>query len=132
MAGTLVANVLNTDTGLFSTNNAYSGIAKAWAQFSVSGSTVTVNGNFNISSITRNSAGYFTVNFSTAMSNANYAVSTSSVIQAATYTGTCIPFTSGGGSVPTVAPTTSAFALACQTSAATNFDPSYASFVVFD
>jgi hypothetical protein len=30
MAGTLVANTINTDTGLFSTPNAYQGIAKAW------------------------------------------------------------------------------------------------------
>ena len=72
MAGTLVANTINTDTGLFSTNNAYSGIAKAWVQFT--GSTATINNSFNVSSITRNSTGDYTVNFTTAMPNANYAV----------------------------------------------------------
>jgi hypothetical protein len=33
MAGTVVCNTLNTDTGLFSTQNAYQGIAKAWVNF---------------------------------------------------------------------------------------------------
>jgi hypothetical protein len=70
MAGTLVANTINTDTGLFSTNNAYLGIAKAWASFNNSG---TVAGSFNISSIT-NSSGTFTINFTTAMPNTNYAI----------------------------------------------------------
>ena len=73
MAGTLVANTINTDTGLFSTNNAYSGIAKAWVQFA--GSTGTIAGSFNVSSITRASTGTYTINYTTAMSNANYAVS---------------------------------------------------------
>ena len=73
MAGTLVANTINTDTGLFSTNNAYSGIAKAWVNYNPT--TQTINNSFNVSSVTRNSTGNFTVNFSTAMPNANYAVS---------------------------------------------------------
>jgi hypothetical protein len=73
MAGTVVANVLNTDTGLFSTNNAYNGIAKAWVQFA--GSTGTIAGSFNVSSITRASTGTYTINYTTAMLNANYAVS---------------------------------------------------------
>jgi hypothetical protein len=72
MAGTLVANTINTDTGLFSTNNAYSGIAKAWVNFNAS-ATPTINGTaFNVSSITRISTGQYTVNFTTAMPNANY------------------------------------------------------------
>ena len=36
--------------------------------------TVSINDNFNVSSITDNGTGDFTVTFSTAMSNANYAV----------------------------------------------------------
>jgi len=47
-------------------------LAKAWVNFSGSGST-TVNSSFNVSSVTYNSTGVYTVNFSTAMSNANYA-----------------------------------------------------------
>jgi hypothetical protein len=73
MAGTIVANQINTDTGLFSTNNAYSGIAKAWVQFA--GSTGTISGSFNVSSVTRASTGTYTINYTTAMTNANYAVS---------------------------------------------------------
>ena len=74
MAGTLVANQINTDTGLFSTNNAYSGIAKAWVNFGVSGSTVTINNSFNVSSVTRSSTGRYNLTFTTAQPNANYVV----------------------------------------------------------
>ena len=72
MAGTLVANTINTDTGLFSTNNAYLGIAKAWVTFA--GASGSLNNSFNISSVTRNSTGVYTINFATAMPNANYVV----------------------------------------------------------
>jgi hypothetical protein len=73
MAGTIVCNTLNTDTGLFSTNNAYLGIAKAWVNWT--GSTGAINGTaFNVSSITRNGTGDYTINFTTAMPNANYVV----------------------------------------------------------
>ena len=72
MAGTLVANTINTDTGLFSTQNAYQGIAKAWAQFN--GGAGTIQGSFNISSITTNATGDYSLNFTTAMTNSNYAV----------------------------------------------------------
>ena len=71
MAGTVVASTINNDTGLFATNNAYLGIAKAWVQYN--GTTGAVNGAFNVSSVTRNGTGNYTVNFTTAMSNANYA-----------------------------------------------------------
>ena len=70
MAGTVVASTINNDTGLFSTNNAYLGIAKAWVQWT--GSTGTVNSSFNVSSITRAGSGKYTINFTTAMLNANY------------------------------------------------------------
>ena len=72
MAGTLVANTINTDTGLFSTNNAYLGIAKAWVCYNAI--TQTVLNSFNVSSVTYNGTGAFTVNFTVAFSNANYAV----------------------------------------------------------
>jgi len=72
MAGTIVANTINTDTGLFSTNNAYNGIAKAWVNFA--GSTAVINKSFNVSSVTRNSTGNYTVNFATAMADTNYSL----------------------------------------------------------
>jgi hypothetical protein len=83
MAGTIVANTLNTDTGLFSTNNAYLGIAKAWVNFN--GSTAAINGSFNVGSITKNGTGDYTINFTTAMANANYSVSGTSTDTGATY-----------------------------------------------
>ena len=68
-------NTLNQTTGLFSTNNAYQGIAKAWCKFYYNGTTATIQGtSFNISSITVNSNQDFTANFSTAMTDANYSV----------------------------------------------------------
>jgi len=71
MAGTIVANTLNTDTGVFSTNNAYNGIAKAWVNFN-GVTTTTINSSLNVSSVTRNSTGNYTINFTTNMSNVNY------------------------------------------------------------
>jgi hypothetical protein len=78
MAGTIVANTLNTDTAgaVFTTNNALNGIAKAWVNFT--GSTAVINSSFNVASITRASAGDYTVNFTTAMSNATYVAVASS------------------------------------------------------
>jgi hypothetical protein len=71
MAGTIVANTINTDTGLFSTQNAYNYIPKAWVNF-VGSSSPTINASYNVSSVTYNSTGNYTVNFATAMPNANY------------------------------------------------------------
>jgi hypothetical protein len=49
------------------------GVAKAWVQFSLSGTTITVNASHNVSSVTRTGAGNYTVNFTVAFSSANYA-----------------------------------------------------------
>ena len=76
MAGTLVANTINTDTGLFSTQNAYLGIAKAWVQYNPS--TGVIAGSFNVSSITVGGTGSSTINFTTAMPNTNYSFNLSS------------------------------------------------------
>ena len=72
MAGTLVANTINTDTGLFATNNAYLGIAKAYVFFTNNGSTLTTYQSFNVSSITRVTTGVIDINLSTAMSSNAY------------------------------------------------------------
>ena len=75
MAGTIVANTINTDTGVFTTNNAYLGVAKAWCKFYYNGTTAVIQGTpFNISSITVNSNQDFTANFITNMNDANYSV----------------------------------------------------------
>ena len=70
MAGTVVASTINNDTGLFSTNNAYLGIAKAWVSYN--GTTQTINSSFNVSSVTYVSTGNYTVNYTTSMPNATY------------------------------------------------------------
>jgi len=93
MAGTLVANVINTDTGLFSTNNAYSGIAKAWVNFA--GSNGATNGSFNVSSVTRNTTGRYIINFATAMPNTTYATIGTSYEGASNGVITMISATSG-------------------------------------
>ena len=69
--GTLQTDVINSSTGLFSTNNAYLGIAKAWVNFNGVGST-TINSSFNVSSVTYNGTGNYTVNFTTAMPISTY------------------------------------------------------------
>jgi hypothetical protein len=71
MAGTIVANTINTDTGVFTTNNAYLGIAKAWVNFN--GVAGTITNSFNVSSLTKNSTGDYTITFTTAMPNSTYA-----------------------------------------------------------
>ena len=127
MAGTLVANTINTDTGLFSTNNAYNGVAKAWAQFT---STGTINGSFNVSSITVNSTGYYTVNFVTAMSNINYsAIATATASTASNGNMVATVFTnSATGNVP---PTTSSYTLCTGVYGVGQFATNYINTVVF-
>ena len=71
MAGKLTLSTLNNDTGVLAVQNGMNGIAKAWCNYT--GGTQTINGSFNISSVTRNGTGDYTFNFSTAMPNANYA-----------------------------------------------------------
>jgi len=124
MAGTLVANTINTDTGLFSTNNAYSGIAKAWVQFGDVGGTVSINKSFNCSSITRNATGYFTFNFTTAMTDTGYAPSGSAGGTLALNSGAVSVFQTPSTGV-VVAPTTSAFVFTSYTTGGVPFDPTY-------
>ena len=111
MAGTLVANTINTDTGLFSTNNAYLGIAKAWVNFN-GVTTVTINNSFNVSSVTRNGTGDYTLNFTTAMANANY-VATCSARQL-TASGYLSVATDVNTSGVALTRTTSAYQIQCQ------------------
>lgn len=71
MAGQLTIDTLKASSGVLATQNGMAGIAKAWVNFSGSGSA-TVNNSFNISSVVRNSSGSYTVNFSNAMPNTNF------------------------------------------------------------
>ena len=130
MAGTVVANTINTDTGLFSTNNAYSGIAKAWVQFT--GSSATINGSFNVSSITRNGTGDYTANFTTAMPDTNYVplITTSGDQDGSLGSGSWTPnLYRNGGSL--TAPTTTGFYFLCNWNGSGSGDPTYISIAVF-
>ena len=66
----VISGTLNASSGVLSVQNGMTGIAKAWVNFN--GTTPTINGSFNVSSITRASAGQYTINFTTALPNANY------------------------------------------------------------
>lgn len=74
MAGTIVANTINTDTAgaVFTTNNAFNGIAKAWVNFNGSPASPTIRASLNVSSVTKISTGFYTVNFTTAFADTNY------------------------------------------------------------
>lgn len=76
MAGALTISTLNNDTGVLATQNGMNGIAKAWISYN--SNTTTINGSFNISSVTYNGTGDVTMNFTTAMPNSNYVVTASS------------------------------------------------------
>ena len=97
MAGKLVLSTLNDDTGVLATQNGMTGIAKAWVQWV--GASGSINGSFNVSSVTRNSTGNYTVNFTTAMANANYSFVTGSSPSGAGADGTVL--LSNPSSVPT-------------------------------
>lgn len=73
MAGQLTIDTLRASSGVLATQNGMTGIAKAWVQFSATGGTVTINGSFNVSSVTRSATGIYTTTFTTNMPNANYA-----------------------------------------------------------
>ena len=48
--------------------------ALAWVNFSVSGSTVTVNSQYNITSVTRSSSGRYSFAFTNTLTDANYVI----------------------------------------------------------
>jgi hypothetical protein len=72
MAGTLVITTLSDGTNSTSATNCIQGSAKAWVKFN--GTASTIQGSFNVSSVTRISQGRYTINFTNAMANTNYAV----------------------------------------------------------
>jgi N-methylhydantoinase B/oxoprolinase/acetone carboxylase alpha subunit len=126
---TLVAQTISNGTVSTSSANVIQGSAKAWVQFA--GSTATVNGSYNVSSITRNSAGYYTVNFTAAMPNINYSVAGAfSPIFSTRFTGGINLF-SNAASAAEIVPTTSSFNFVTTDSSAAPFDPKYTCITVF-
>ena len=65
---TLLSNLLGVVPPTASTSQ----LCKSWVQFSMSGTTITINDSFNVSSITLNSTGFYTYNFTTNMPSINY------------------------------------------------------------
>ena len=53
MAGQLTIDTLRASSGALATQNGMTGIAKAWVNWV--GSSGSINGSFNVSSVTRNS-----------------------------------------------------------------------------
>lgn len=127
MAGTLTLDTLKTSSGVLSVQNGITGIAKAWASFN--GSTATIIGSFNVSSITRVATGQYTINFTTAMPDTNFADfggagKWSDAINTVGYTQ--VPYTIGtlkttsSGSIYVIAP-----------SGGGNADPTYCTYAAF-
>lgn len=129
MAGQLTIDTLKASTGVLATQNGMTGIAKAWVQFGVSATTPTVNGSFNISSITRTGTGIYTASFTTAMANINYsAIGTMATTTAGAGLGAVTTFANG---TTYVAPTTSTFYASFGNSSVGFAEPTLASLAVF-
>ena len=137
MAGTLTVDTLKASSGVLATQNGMSGVCKAWAQYSVaSGGPLTINGSFNVSSITRIALGTVQVAFTTNMPNINYAVSggVSAATSTGTYGGVFSPYTNVNAGAPYyAAPTTSGFyaCTAYNPASSTLSDNAYVGFAVF-
>jgi hypothetical protein len=127
MAGQLTVDTLKASSGVLATQNGMTGIAKAWVQFTSSG---TINGSFNVSSITVNSTGYYTVNLTTTMTNINYAAIATCSSNGSNGNIVATTFTNGATSA-VVAPTTSAYAVATGVYGVGQFSTNYISTAVF-
>ena len=96
--------------------------ALAWCNFTVSGTTPTVQNSYNVSSITYNGTGDWTANFTNAMSNTNLVAAGFARI-------------SGAGGVfqgsNNTAFTTTTFNFATFNNSGTISNPVYATFVIF-
>jgi hypothetical protein len=122
--GTLQTDVINSSTGVFSTNNAYTGIAKAWVYFN--GSSAAISASYNVSSVTRNTTGDYTINMTTALASSSYAISGSARTTSTNGLGVVVPV------YDVSAPTTTAFRIqVIGTSSFILFDSPYTSVAVF-
>jgi len=71
MAGTIVADTLQDGAGNSTAmDNAIYGSAKAWVKFT----GTTINGSYNVSSVTTAGTGDFTVNLTNALTDTNYGI----------------------------------------------------------
>jgi len=75
---TSAGDITITSEGGAATQSLQQGLAKAWCHFE--GSDATLDGTFNVGSLTDNGAGNFDINFSSSMSDANFSASTTANI----------------------------------------------------
>jgi hypothetical protein len=120
MAGTLVITTLSDGTNSTSATNCIQGSAKAWVNFL--GANGTVNGSYNVSSVTRLATGAYTINLTTAMPNTNYSTASSFVLP--------VGNTASMYELSTTPRTTSAYTI-CVNGGGIAFDPTYLSSVLF-
>ena len=129
MAGTLTLTTLSDGTNSTSATNCIQGSAKAWVNFA--GATGTINGSYNVSSVTRNATGYYTVTFTSALPNANYSGVGTSSAGSVGQLNSCNMFGINSGNYYQ-APTTSSFTVYfSQTNNFTAIDPVYCCLSVF-
>jgi hypothetical protein len=128
-AGTSGQSLLSGGTGV-PTWGTPANTAVAWAQaLGGTGTPLTINGSFNVSSITRTALGKYVVNFTNNLSNANYSVVASSAITQSQGI-FAVPFYTAAGTIS--APTTSSFPLLYLGTNGAPFDVDYVNFAVFN
>jgi hypothetical protein len=98
-------------------------LTKAWVRFTYNGTTLTIVGNYNLGTVTRNSQGVYTFTFTSALSDANYSVVATPGLEVSNGTA-LIPILFWDGSTDS-APTTSAFSYQTSDAAANLYDPKY-------
>jgi hypothetical protein len=89
MAGRVVVSTLNNDTGVLATQNGMTGICKAWCSYN--GSTQTVLGSFNVSSVTRTAAAEYKFNYTTAVGSNSVALAAGPSVGGVGYCVPCYP-----------------------------------------
>ena len=129
MAGTVTASVIKNDTTSppqfqNSAGTEIGTLCRAWVRFT--GSSGSINGSFNVSSVTRNATGSYTVNFTNAMPDANYsAVATPKRISGNGNNGIAASVTYNGTIATTSVP------ISCCQFGSTNEDPDVCSVSIF-
>jgi len=101
--------------------------ALAWINFN-GVTTISINSQYNISSVTRNSTGDYTLNFANALTDSNYAVA-GSIVNNNASDGWCVK-SSGTSSAPTLKTTTQLEVISSSTSGTLVDDISF-SIIIF-
>jgi len=127
MAGQLTIDTLRASSGVLATQNGMTGIPKAWCNYN--GSSQTINGSFNISSVTRLGTGAYTFNFTTAMPNTTYGASAS--VSSMPGVSDAMFISTDSNSTVRVAPTTTAFTVTCYRYQGSVIDADYVRIAIF-